>query len=70
MSTIIWVVFLGKPKGVEGWPYKEFDCEERKRYLLKRLKERCKEIEFVGGDIIESFAKPLSNYRYSDFLLS
>jgi L-fucose isomerase-like protein len=52
MPTTIWVVFLGKPKGVEGWPYKEFDCEERKGYLLKRLKERCREIEFVGRDII------------------
>ncbi len=52
MPTKIYVVFFGKPKGIEGWPNLNFDCEQRKKYLFKKLKNLAEDTEFAGGDII------------------
>lgn len=50
----IYIVFMGKPKGKEGWPFADFDCEERKNYLLAKLKKENEDIKFAGEDLVTS----------------
>jgi hypothetical protein len=52
MPTKVYVIFAGKPKGLAGWPYAEFDCEQRKTHVLHQLKELTPDIEYVGGDVL------------------
>lgn len=52
--TKIYTAFLN-PGGAVIWPYVEFDEKARRDYLLNRLKNEIKDIEFVGGDIIRDF---------------
>lgn len=51
-STTIYEVFPGKPKGQQGWPTLEFDCEHRRNYLSERLSKECGNMRFIGGDLI------------------
>ena len=55
-KTRIYTIFYSKEKGKDGWPFSDLDPEERKGYLLSRLKESCPDIEFVGGDIVSDLA--------------
>jgi hypothetical protein len=45
--TRVRVVFSHPGKPIEGWPYKGFDYEARKRELLTPLRQACKGIEFL-----------------------
>ena len=51
-KTRLYYLFSAKPKGLEGWPFHEYDHAERARTFEKRIK-RIKDIEWVGGEIIE-----------------
>ncbi len=59
MVTRIRVVYSAKPKGLQGWPYYDFESEKRVaeiRGILERLQSRLGfEVEFVGDHLI---AKP------------
>ena len=56
MPTTIRVIYTAKPKGHPGWPYQEFDPEERVNYLRNQLLELLHrhnlEIEIVGEHLI------------------
>lgn len=51
-KTRIYYLFSAKPKGLEGWPFHEYDHAERAKIFEKRI-QQIKDIEWVGGDIIE-----------------
>lgn len=48
-------VFVGKRKGREGWPSKDFDPESRRDTLLAKLKDECENIEFTDGTVVLNF---------------
>jgi len=52
-KTRIYYLFSAKPKGLEGWPFHEYDHAKRARFFEKRIKQ-IKDIEWVGGEIIEN----------------
>lgn len=51
-NTRIYYLFSAKPKGLEGWPFHEYDHAERAKFFEKRL-QQIKDIDWVGGEIIE-----------------
>jgi L-fucose isomerase-like protein len=57
MKTRVYVAFVSKEKGKEGWPSSDFDPKLRRDYLLHRLESACKNIEFIGKDIIQNFSE-------------
>jgi len=76
MPTTIRVIYTAKPKGRPGWPYQEFDPEERVNYLRNQLLELLHrhnlEIEIVGEHLIthkEEAARLRENLGREDGLL-
>ena len=55
-KTRLYYIFSAKAKGLEGWPFHEYDHVKRARFFEKRIK-RIKDIEWVGGEIIEKDEK-------------
>jgi len=51
-KTRIYYLFSAKPKGLEGWPFHEYDHVKRARSFEKRF-QRINDVEWIGGDIIE-----------------
>lgn len=51
-KTRIYYLFSAKPKGLEGWPFHEYDHAKRARVFEKRI-QQIKDIDWVGGEIIE-----------------
>ncbi|MBN2288774.1 MAG: hypothetical protein JXQ83_05530 [Candidatus Glassbacteria bacterium] len=52
-KTRIYRLFLAKPRGLEGWPYHEYDHAARAEFFKKRL-NRIGDVEWVGDKLVES----------------
>lgn len=52
MAAKVFTVFIGKPEHEEGWPYIDFNCEERARFLLAKLRTVVEDVELIEGGII------------------
>ena len=50
--TSLHYLFCAKPKGLEGWPYHQYDHAARAEYFTRRLKQ-IGDIDWSGGEIIE-----------------
>lgn len=50
-----YVAFIGKPTWEGGWPYIMFENEKLRDEILARLKDRFKDVEFRGGEIITKY---------------
>ena len=46
MKTKLAVIFLGKPRGVAGWPYVQLNCNERAQTLLGSIKQAFPDVDF------------------------
>ena len=63
MTTRIFTIFIGKPENEEGWPYIDFNCEERAEFLSSKLGDLAEDIDFIKGGIIYSAEDVASVYN-------